>query len=150
MCGKTKGGGRGGGKRDRREIRRKLALHGGFEYRPTPTGWLHHRHRLHLLRPTSCLSTPRILHLQGGVTFKTLPVLDYPMPLSLSPPFLLSPSHSFFPSYPSLYPSYTSIILSALSTRLSSSPKVCNFWISRDDLSKSLCLHRTSEPFQKT
>lgn len=45
----------GGGERDRRGIRRKLALHGGLEYRPTPTGWLHHRHRLHLLRPTSCL-----------------------------------------------------------------------------------------------
>lgn len=92
-------GGRGGGKRDRREIRRKLALHGGFEYRPTPTGWLHHRHRLHLLRPTSCLSTPRILHLQGGVTFKTLPVLDYPMPLSLSLLlfFCLPLTHFFLP-----------------------------------------------------
>lgn len=61
-------------------------MHGGLEYPPTPTGWLHHRHRLHLLRPTSSayLSTPRILHLQGGVTLKMLPVLNYPVALSLS------------------------------------------------------------------
>lgn len=62
--------------------------------------------------PPAYLSTPRILHLQGGVTLKTLPVLDYPV--SLSPSFLLSSSHSFFPPCPSLYPSYTSTILSAL------------------------------------
>lgn len=48
-------GGKGREVRYRREIRRKLALHGGLEYRPTPTGWLHHRRRLHLLRPTFCL-----------------------------------------------------------------------------------------------
>lgn len=69
--------------------------------------------------PPAYLSTPRILHLQGGVTLKTLPVLDYPVPLS--PSFPLSPSHSFFPPCPSLYPSYTSTILSALSIGLSSS-----------------------------
>lgn len=40
--------------------------------------------------PPIYLSTPRILHLQGGVTLKTLPVLNYPMPLFLSPPLLTS------------------------------------------------------------
>lgn len=71
--------------------------------------------------PPAYLSTLRILHLQGGVTLKTLPVLDYPVPLSLSPPsFPLSSSHSFFPPYPSLHPSYTSTILSTLSIGSSS------------------------------
>ena len=44
-----------GRKRDRGGTRRKLGLHGGLEYLPTPTDWLHHRHRLHLLCPTSYL-----------------------------------------------------------------------------------------------
>lgn len=50
--------------------------------------------------PPAYLSTPRILHLQGGVTLKTLPVLNYPVPLS--PSFPLSPSltHFFFHSAP--------------------------------------------------
>lgn len=96
--------GKGARGEDRRGIRRKLALHGGLEYPPTPTGWLHHRHRLHLLRPTSSayLSTPRILHLQGGVTLKTLPVLNYPVALSFS--LSLSSSRSLF--LPPLHPSY--------------------------------------------
>lgn len=33
--------------------------------------------------PPIYLSATRILHLQGGVTLKTLPVLNYPVPLSL-------------------------------------------------------------------
>lgn len=106
---KDKGRNVGGGKEiEKRNTRRKLALHGGLEYRPTPTGWLHHRHRLHLLRPTFCLPicTPRILHLQGGVTLKTLPVLNYPVPPSLSPSlssfppsvlFCLPPVRFFYP-----------------------------------------------------
>lgn len=34
--------------------------------------------------PPTCLSSTRILHLQGGVTLKTLPVLNYSVPLSFS------------------------------------------------------------------
>lgn len=47
--------GEGGGKEMEEGTRRKLASHGGLEYLLIPTDWLHHRHRLHLLCPTSCL-----------------------------------------------------------------------------------------------
>lgn len=57
--------------------------------------------------PPAYLSTPRILHLQGGVTLKTLPVLDYPVPLSLSLSFFsfVFLSLIFSTLSPSLHPS---------------------------------------------
>lgn len=59
--------------------------------------------------PPTCLSSTRILHLQGGVTLKTLPVLNYSVPLSFS----LSSSSSSTSFYPSF---------SASSLRQTSSP----------------------------
>lgn len=50
--------------------------------------------------PPAYLSTLRILHLQGGVTLKTLPVLDYPVPLSLSPLFSFVFLSLIFPTLP--------------------------------------------------
>lgn len=47
--------------------------------------------------PPTCLSSTRILHLQGGVTLKTLPVLNYSVPLSFS--LSSSSSTSFYPSF---------------------------------------------------
>ena len=45
--------------------------------------------------PPTCLSSTRILHLQGGVTLKTLPVLNYSVPLSFSLSTFSSCSPSF-------------------------------------------------------
>lgn len=73
--------------------------------------------------PLAYLSTPRILHLQGGVTLKTLPVLNYPVPLSSS--FSLSLTHSLFPPHPSLYPSYTSTILARSVDGIITIPEKC-------------------------
>lgn len=49
--------------------------------------------------PPTCLSSTRILHLQGGVTLKTLPVLNYSVPLSFSLSSSSSSSTSFYPSF---------------------------------------------------
>lgn len=46
--------------------------------------------------PSAYLSMPRILHLQGGVTLKTLPVLNYPV--LLSPSLSLCLTHFFHSS----------------------------------------------------
>lgn len=85
--------------------------------------------------PPAYLSTPRILHLQGGVTLKTLPVLNYPVPRSLPPsfPLFLSPSVSLSLTFStlshSLYSSLTDYYssLSVLSTELSTFPKSVQF-----------------------
>lgn len=73
--------------------------------------------------PPTCLSSTRILHLQGGVTLKTLPVLNYSVPLSfsLSSSSSSSSSTSFYSSrFFCFFPSanfFTSI--TPLSPRLS-------------------------------
>lgn len=72
--------------------------------------------------PPAYLSAPRILHLQGGVTLKTLPVLNYPVPLSL---FLSLFLPHFFHSSPATSLQGFFTILSALFSRTVglSSPK---------------------------
>lgn len=55
--------------------------------------------------PPTCLSSTRILHLQGGVTLKTLPVLNYSVPLSFSLSSSFSPSPSSSSSTTSFYSS---------------------------------------------
>lgn len=72
--------------------------------------------------PPTCLSSTRILHLQGGVTLKTLPVLNYSVPLSFS----LSSSSSSTSFYSSRFfcffssaNFFTSITPLSLSPRLS-------------------------------
>lgn len=66
------------------------------------------------LPPPAYLSTPRILHLQGGVTLKTLPVLNYPVPPS-SVLFRLCLAHFFHSSFlPGVSLLRSSTILSAL------------------------------------
>lgn len=132
-----------GEERYRREIRRKLALHGGLEYRPTPTGWLHHRRRLHLLRPTFYLPIHAAYpapsgwrHAQDASGVK-LPRAS--LPLSLCFPLF----HSLFPFLP-LHPSYDPR-LSALSVGLYPIPEKCvTFEIcattDRTLRSKSVCL----------
>ena len=106
-----------------RNTKEELALHGGLEYRPTPTGWLHHRHRLHLLRPTSCLPIHAAYPAPSGWRHaQDASGVKLPR-TSLSSSFPSFLSHSLFLFCPSLYPSYTFTILSVLTTGLSSSLK---------------------------
>lgn len=103
-------GGKGGGEGRGREIEEKYegslpCMAASSTDRLPPAGCTIAIVSTFFAPPPAYLSTPRILHLQGGVTLKTLPVLDYPVPLSLSlsPSFPLSLSHSFFPPCPPRY-----------------------------------------------
>lgn len=90
--------------------------------------------------PLAYLSTPRILHLQGGVTLKTLPVLNYPVPLS--PSFSLSLTHFFHPAPRYILPTLLQF-LSALSTGLLSSLKSAQFL-------KFVQRNKSNNPFEKS
>ena len=84
-----------------------FALHGGLEYLPmlpTPTSTKTSTFFFPHLIPTY---PPRILHLQGGVTLKTLPVLNYPYAFPnllfiLTLPHRLTRSYSYFFFFPSV------------------------------------------------
>lgn len=77
-------------------------------YRLPPTGCTIAIASTFFAPPPTYLSSTRILHLQGGVTLKTLPVLNYSVPLSFS---LSSSSANFFTSItvPLLVPAFLSL-----------------------------------------
>lgn len=83
--------------------------------------------------PPTYLSSTRILHLQGGVTLKTLPVLNYSVPLSFSLSSSFTSSSTFYsPCFFSLRqtsspPSQSSLLISGFLSRYprSSPPPLC-------------------------
>lgn len=111
-CAERQRGEKGRG-RYRREIRRKLAraLHGGLEYRPTPTGWLHHRRRLHLLRPTFCLPIHAAYPAPSGWRHAQ-DASGVKLPRASLSLFLFPSVSLTFSTPPPLYPSYLSLLFS--------------------------------------